>query len=303
MEAALQSSVLPHFLSDETSTAILGRPLEPFPTATSQSKTDFEARTAAIHVTPSSNGHYNIDEIKEDALWLSKETNTDEVSALRIVIVEWQMRPATQLLSGLTEEETLSVRDAAGGASFGASMSFLNSSILAAPVGASRSDLASFSSPEQRRARLLELYLSERSHIFRVSEILVRQSIDADRVTKLDADKGKRKDPGTWLEDLGRKITTSQSAGKDFSFASQCIEAFRSRLAGLEAGCKWDAAEDNPELGALWGTAQVVESIHILQLLFVHLDCASGLPPSRIVLAWFNLAAQYAFFKEMQFVS
>ncbi|KAJ9638961.1 hypothetical protein H2199_006822 [Coniosporium tulheliwenetii] len=300
-EAALQSTGLPLFLSDETSTAILGRPLEPFPTATPQSKTDFETKTAAIHVTPSSNGHYNIDEIKEDALWLSKETNTDEASALRIVIVEWQTRPAAQLLSGLTEEETLSVQDAAGGASFGASMSFLKSSILATPAGPSRTDSMIFSSPEQRRARLLELYLSERSHILRVSEILVRQSIDADRVNESDAGKGKRQESDTWLEDLGRKIATSQSAGKGFSFASQCIEAFRGRLAGLEAGCKWDAAEDNPELGALWGIAQVVEIIHILQLLFVHLDCAPGLPPSRIVLEWFKLAAQYAFFREMQF--
>jgi nuclear pore complex protein Nup188 len=120
-EAASKSDPLRAFLTATENTQILSRPWKPFPDPSQQEKSKFESKTAPISVTPTPNGHYSIDEIKEDSLWLSKDARISEYAALQLVVQEWQSRPTVQLLSGLTEEEALSVQDAAGTANLGAS--------------------------------------------------------------------------------------------------------------------------------------------------------------------------------------
>jgi hypothetical protein len=120
-ETASKSEPLRAFLTSGENTQILSRPWKPFPDPSSQEKSKFESKTAPISVAPSPNAPYNLDEIKEDSLWLSKEAQISEYAALQLVAQEWQSRPVIQLLSGLTEEEALSVQDAAGITNMGAS--------------------------------------------------------------------------------------------------------------------------------------------------------------------------------------
>ena len=130
-ETASRSGALRDFLTANENVEILSRPWKPFADPSQQEKSKFESKTAPISVTPAQNHNYNLNEIKEYSLWLSKEAQISEYAALQLVAQEWQSRPTVQLLSGLTEEEALSVQDAAGLANFGASTFVPNSSIYA----------------------------------------------------------------------------------------------------------------------------------------------------------------------------
>jgi nuclear pore complex protein Nup188 len=130
--------LLPSFFSDHVALDLLKSPFRARSGPSSQSKAQFETLTSAIIVTPDDNRHYNISELKEDALWLSKEANIDEVAALRITMLEWQMRPITQLLNGASERNQ---------------------------------------SNEPRRKRLLRLHLSEELYLLKSSELLVREVV------------------------------------------------------------------------------------------------------------------------------
>lgn len=306
-DAALKSHALRHFLFDDASINILSHPLKPFSSPSQTTKSKFETITAAINVTPTQNGHYDINEIKEDAIWLSQETKIDEVSALRIVILEWQRRPALQLLSGFTEEEALSVQDAAGAFNLGASTFWANSSILSAPVGASAQFSTLFNARAQRQLRLLDIYLSERIHILRIHEVLIRGKTTASP-QQTTSGKGKANATDTWIQEVGETIFSKQQSEwqkpvQEHDFLIQCIDALQLRLAGIEKGSRWAVPESI--LGSAeekWSLCQCVEIVHILHLMFTHVDSFyKKLPPTSVVLAWFRFMGQWDFFKTIQF--
>ncbi len=145
-ETALQSGPLQRFLTAEESRNTLVRPWKPFPDPSREEKNKYEAKVAPINIAPGNHAHYNLDQIREDALWLSQEAAISEYVALRLVVQEWQSRPVVQLLSGLTEEEAQSVQDAAGASILGGSI------VVNAPKQNQQTD-AQFDSPDQRRLR------------------------------------------------------------------------------------------------------------------------------------------------------
>ncbi|OCL09247.1 hypothetical protein AOQ84DRAFT_317288, partial [Glonium stellatum] len=306
-DTALKCHALRHFLFDDASISILSHPLKPFSSPSQTTKSKFETITAAINVTPTQNGHYDINEIKEDALWLSQETKIDEVSALRIVILEWQSRPALRLLSGFTEEEALSVQDAAGASNLGASTFWANSSILSAPVGASAQSSTWFNAREQRQSRLLDIYLSERIHIIRIHEALIRGKNTAGP-QQTTSGKGKVNTTDTWIQEVGKAVFSKQQAegqkpSQEHGFLLQCIDAVQLRLTGIEKGSGWTIPEST-QAGAeeKWSLCQCIEIVHILHLMFTHIDSIyNKLPPTSVVLAWFRFMGQWAFFKSIQF--
>ncbi|KAH7050243.1 nucleoporin subcomplex protein binding to Pom34-domain-containing protein [Macrophomina phaseolina] len=298
-KAGREDGALRDFLSHETNVALLSQPFQPFQPPNAQSKSAFETKTAAINVTPSDNGQYNIDEIKEDTKWLSAEAGIDELSALRIVLLEWQTRPATQLLAGFTEEETLSVQDAAGGANLGSSTFLPKSTILAATASGMGQNFAAFHSKESRQMRLLEAYLTERIHILKISDLLAR----------LGSAPGRANGPSTiaapaadaqpsWVEELGSKVFSSQKAG----FLKDGTKALQSRFQNIATGSGWykDVPGGNEEAEEMWGQAQLAEAINILLLLFTHLDSTSDLLPSDVVVDWFEVMAGCVFCKDIQ---
>ncbi|KAH3978635.1 hypothetical protein HBH51_063050 [Parastagonospora nodorum] len=305
-ETATKSDPLRAFLSANENKQILSRPWKPFPDPSSQEKSKFEAKTAPIKVTPSSNSHYNIDEIKEDSLWLSKQAQISEYAALQLVAQEWQSRPAVQLLSGLTEEEALSVQDAAGLANLGASTFAPNSSILSTPLAAK---VSQFDTQDQRRLRILDIYHSTCASILRISQLLVswgslphlrNQTIYGNDYHTVGAG---------WIEELGQAIATAQAGGPGPTTGAkaldECLQAAQQRCASLEGGYGWDVSESIIEAASeKWVVAQTTELLHILHISLTHADVyTKGFVPAATIEDWLQFFSQRGFFREFLVVS
>jgi nuclear pore complex protein Nup188 len=300
-----EDSSLERFLSDPSSTSALSRPFIAFPGPTQQSGFAFGTRTAAINVAPVASGKYDINQIREDALWLSKESNINEVGALRVVLLEWQTRPVIQLLSGFSEAEVASVQDAAGGPALGSSIFPPNS------PSDQQNDAATSKSTESRRLRLLKLYLSERRYILKVSESLIRAGLSEPVVTISPSSKGKgrEKEDTNRVGMIGRTILNARIFGGEAGrsgkpFLIECIEALQERVTSLENGSGWFKDEDGRlDIEADWGKNQILEMIHIMQIMFLLLDSQKDITPSSVSLAWLRLMNKYAFFDRFEPVS
>ncbi|KAH0537326.1 hypothetical protein FGG08_005880 [Glutinoglossum americanum] len=302
-----EDSSLERFLSDPSSTSALSRPFIAFTPPSQQSGFAFGTRTAAINVAPDVSGKYDISQIREDSLWLSKECNINEVGALRVVLLEWQTRPATQLLSGFSEVEVASVQDAAGESALGSSIFLPNPSILSLPPD-QQNDTAGSKSVENRRLRLLNLYLSERRYILKVSESLIRAGLsDPGAIASpISKGKGKEREDTNRVGRIGRTILNARIFGGEAGrsgkpFLIECIEALQDRVMGLENGSGWFKDEGGRlDVEADWGKNQILEMIHIMQIMFLLLDSQSDITLSSVALAWLSLMSKYAFFDRLE---
>ncbi|KAK8189019.1 nucleoporin subcomplex protein binding to Pom34-domain-containing protein [Phyllosticta capitalensis] len=289
-----ENETLRNFLNDESNAAALNKPFAPFQPPNPQSKSSYETKTSAINVTPGENDHYDIKEIKTDTEWLSGEANINEVAALRIVLLEWQTRPAAQLLSGFTEEETLSVQEAAGGANLGSSTFLPKSSILAATASSIGQSFATFNTEEQRRLRILDVYNSERIHILRVGDLIARIGATALEAEPSGTTGGRAR--VQWVEDLGRRTFLAQ--GEESIFHG--IEEVRNRLTECCNGERWFKDQGgNMQATEAWSHSQFAEAGLILQLIFTHADFATE-PLSQVyVLSWFRLLEDVKYFTDI----
>lgn len=297
-ETASKSTSLYVFLHDEANIETLSSPWKPFPEPSAQEKNKFETKTAPISISPASNSHYSIEEIKEDSLWLSKIVNIGEYAALRLVIEEWQSKPTGQILSGLTEEEAVSVNEAAGFSSLGSSTFVPNSSIITTPAALAD---AHFDSVEQRRVRLIARYLNTRVLILRTSQLLIawgaskhlRQSYSQEYRVCDD-----------WLEQLGQDIAAKQNR-RESEALSQCISAMDDRVTALDNGFMWEVPEPVQEaVEEKWATAQTTEIIHLLHIALLHADLfTKKFVSTAIVEQWFLTIADKNFFLNFTLVS
>jgi nuclear pore complex protein Nup188 len=298
-ETASKSDTLRVFLTASENTHILSRPWKPFADPSPQEKSKFESKTAPISVTPSANGHYNLNEIKEDSLWLSHEAQISEYAALQLVAQEWQSRPTVQLLSGLTEEEALSVQDAAGITNLGASTFAPNSSLLSTPLVAK---VTQFDTQDQRRLRILEVYHSTCAAIIRISQLLVSWG----SVSQLRSQTIYGNDYHTigagWIEELGQTIAATQGAAKALD---ECRQAAQKRCTSLEEGYGWNVAESIIEAASeRWVVAQTTELLHLLHLALAHADInVKGFVPAATIEEWLKFFLQSGFFREFPCVT
>ncbi len=307
-ETAECSVNLQRFLSDSYTVQLLSRPFEPFQKPTSQTKSSFETKTAAIKVTPSVHGQYDINQIKNDALWLSKETDIDELSALRTVVQEWQTRSTAHLLNGFSDEEAASLQDVAGANGFGTSFLGLQSSIP--PAATASHD--TFALSINQRLRLIELYLAERRYILKVCEWLVnacvRETAFATTLRPNGGDTGKEKDRSSWLAEVGRSILKADSpVGGTIqirrNLCLECINALQPRIDGLQQGSGYFRSDDGrDDVEEAWGENQTLEMIHIMQLLFLLIDSSTEITPSSVILAWLRFTSRYGFFDHFALV-
>lgn len=285
-----RDTALERFLSDKQTSQLLVRPFHAFPAPTPQSKSAFESGTAAIHIAPSSTTQKDVEQLKEDALWLSKEAKLNEVSALRIAVVEWQSRPAAQLLSGDSAED-VTFPPNAGSNTPGSSLFLPRSSTVSKEPG-SHGQLT-------RRLRLLRLYLSERRHFLKVVEMLVQAGL-SDNFTSAGQDKGKSRT--TWVEAVGKTILNARFSGDNSgtgteSFLTECIDGLQSRVQGLLQPSGFLSNEGDPtKIQPDWERCLLMEMIHIMQLIFDIVDATKAVPSTKLVLAWFGFASRYRFF-------
>ncbi|KAB5557934.1 nucleoporin subcomplex protein binding to Pom34-domain-containing protein [Coniochaeta sp. 2T2.1] len=155
----INSTAVSDFLKDAQVHELLKTPSLVFGPPSSQSKAAFETKTAAINVTPVPTDKYDIKVIKEDALWLSKNTSVNESDALRVVVVEHQSRSNSHLTGPLSSQDVINVQEAAGVSSAHASSIFGAIDVSAAPDA--ETIWSDFDKEESRRARLIATLLSE----------------------------------------------------------------------------------------------------------------------------------------------
>jgi nuclear pore complex protein Nup188 len=288
------------FLRDQANVEILSKPWQPFPPASKTERNKLEAKVAPINVTPNSDAGYSIGEIKDDSLWLSKLANISEDAALRLVLLEWQNRPTVQLLSGLTEEEALSVHDAAGLSNLGASAFMPNASIVTAPSGLPDTQ---FDNADHRKLRILGTYLSARISILRTSQLLISWGA-AERLRQIYSHNYRVCDD--WFEDLGRNIAAKQrESGRDSEALDQCIQAAGARWNAVDDGFAWDVPDTIQDAAVeLWLTAHITEIIHLLHMAILHTDLlAEKFVAAPTVERWFTSVSGKDFFRNVALVS
>lgn len=295
------------FLSQPESVRLLSNCFTPFESPSAKSKSEFESKTAAIHVDTSPQAAYQIDEIKSDALWLSQKAGIDEVAALRITVQEWQTRPNARLLGRFSEEEATSLQNAASVDSFRVSLAGPQlKEVLKKAHGGSEND---FSSEKSRRIRIQNIYLSEKSHIVKTSRKLlgafVHGKIPADaRLVPLthDAQQFMREDS---LARLGEQLFETRSGENESTrFLLDAIKAIEKRLSDFQTEGGWlSAAESNFDTENAWRTSLVDEVVHIMQIIYLHVQSCDGVTSGEVVLAWLRLMAEYSFMEPVSPVS
>ncbi|EGE03326.1 nucleoporin [Trichophyton equinum CBS 127.97] len=293
------------FLSSSTGLRILSNPYSPFPKPSSASKTAFESKTAAIHVTSSKNNS-DSDEIKSDALWLSKEAGIDEVSALRIVVLAWQRRRENELLSHFSEEELTSLHDAVGiGRTPHGSYGIEASSILKY-AGSQSESPTTLKSKETRQKILFHILLSEQRYILKLAHFLVATSLrDTRQDQQLEQLSGSGDSFIVGPIQLGRAILNGQcgtlKVEKTEINIPNCIEAFRLRVKGLEAGSWWsNSVGPDVLMESSWQASSLEELVQILSLLFLQVRSSEAIPSSDVLLSWLRLMSEYEFLETIR---
>lgn len=267
-----------------------------------KSKSEFESKTAAIHVETNSKTPFDLQEIKADAQWLSEKAQIDEITALRIAVLEWQNRPATRLASTFSPEEATSLQSATGSDNLRASVAGPNlASVLRQAAGEGGS--SSFATESHRRLRLRKLYLSERSHILKTFRKLLAFSLH-DLSSESARSGGNESNRRLALCKLGVSMFHGKSAGDGLTrLLEDCITGIRKRLEDLEGDGNWlGANESSQDTEDIWRTTMVEEIVHILQIMFHQLRASSEIPTEDLVISWLNLMDKFTFLETLQVV-
>ena len=238
-----------------------------------------------INVAPSPHARYNIKEIKEDALWLSKKTVIDEVAALRITVLEWQTRSIARLLEdGLPERpgNGLQLSVQAGGAS---NFAWKKSELLGAEDPA-----------KERRLRLLEIVLSERCYLLKTSEYILSRHVCIKSTPAHSRENGLLNEIGAAILSKWNVEGSQKRGGKQKGFLSSTVSALDGRIRAISEGCMWLEPEAHPErLQVAWAHNLSSEIIHILQITLSILEVREAVLLSEPVVEWF------AFMNEVHF--
>lgn len=280
------SNTIKNFLGDQEVIQILTDPFA-IPQPSPQSKSSFDTKTSAINVTPSANARYNIQEIKEDALWLSKVVKIEEVAALRLVIEEYQSRATAQLLGPFSEEELASIRDSAGNNKY--------SSSVPTPLtvrGRDADDLQrEFDTQDSRRKRIFHQYLTERQFLLKCTEWILETLFIAMSSPQDPTDRIASERP--WFTDCLRLFRARMVPDAD-------VMIFR-YISGIERNLQNLGGSGLEEAGriddmVLWTRSQITEAIHSMELIWQILNYVIELPSSQVALRWFKLQQNAGFF-------
>ena len=265
----------------------------PSPSPSPQSKASFETKTSAINITPSTKNQYDIKQIKEDTLWLSKEAKTDEVTSLRIAILEYQRRDIAQLLEEPSDTDPESYNG-------------ITSSV--AENAASNGPLPKFHSNARRRSRLLRTYLEERLYTLRVVHLVL--SAKSPTVSSaLDAhDLDNTISEPQWKKDLSQQIKdswgiTNENQQQKSSWVENAVSALSSKLDAMYDGqpCSVDDASKT-ELDVLWCQIHLLEMVQISQILLECINFTSRILKSHSITTWFGFMRQTVFFESSELV-
>ncbi|KAI1173931.1 nucleoporin subcomplex protein binding to Pom34-domain-containing protein [Nemania sp. FL0916] len=256
----------------------------------------FEKKTAAIQVTPTPNHKYDINVIKKDALWLAKNARINEVAALRVVLIEYQSRAASQLLGPISNQDVASLR-AAAGAGNTHSASIIPGLSLAASRDASEIQ-ADFDKPESHQQRIFQTYLSERRYYAATNDyvftLMLQEKLPTSPATPASAAIRK-----SLLDVYGISSKQSQKSIADMptrtchaliaqyiTLLPDCIRRVGSGIESL-VDDKALVTEDTQEL---WMYTSLTEMMHRMTILFQLLDRTSdSFVSDTVAKQWFSL--------------
>lgn len=299
---------LERHLTDSQTIDLLKTSLLPSSPPTSHSQSTFQTKTSAINVVPSAQGRYNVKEIQDDTLWLSTKAAVDEVTALRIVILEWQTRPASQLKWSSSPDDT---------PAFGGSV---NSSRFQPALSASRSKqwLSSLSNginstkplynEEARRRQLFTIYLEELRYKLETCNYLISLAVSITHNDQPVYSPASSFIP-PWVQDIGRDILQSWNVDgifrvTDKNVLTSGVDILRSRIRKLEEGCGWFTDNDSQEpMEVIWCESQILEMKAVLDIMLLTLTTLDRLSRADVVFSWFRLMSDYGFFEVFEPVS
>lgn len=283
---AVENATLEAFLTDPESTHILTNSLDPYLRPGAKTKSDFETKTAPIHVSQSASGSYDVEELKRDAVWLSEKVGVEELVALRVAIVEWQQRAEDQLLADTSRVGNDAV---AASAQFGtsnprASTFATSTNGVAVPALDSRKE-------ETRRERQLHLYLEEKSYILKIGTELVNRVAARDLVAKTGR---------TWIDELAEKLIQDQCSVNDptehESFCSTCIEIIEGWIHKSDDVSKRPEAFRTGETNQMMFMASTfVDMTSAFRLLLANVYMFQSVPSHPVVSSWFRLMSKVNF--------
>jgi len=297
-------AALENFLSEPHVLELLARPYNPYSHALStQTKSTFETKTAAINVTPTTKKEYDINEIKEDALWLSKEAEIDDFSALRLLVLEYQTRSAAQLQFEFSDEDKIFLQEAAG--NFIAELSSTLPRTKAVGTISDEHDV-DFNSKNVRRLRALRLYLSERRYLLKCAGLFLQASLDREKDPVRSAEQDEGEESFTnWVQRVGDELLLSlENAGRSMhDCLMDSIRSLRDKFKGLDKGSGWLKQDGTPEdLETDWLCNILVEAVSTMEITVRILDWENHIPSSDAVLEWFRFASTYGFFDQFEHV-
>lgn len=285
------------FLADEYVHALLKDPSLAFAPPSDTTTKDFETKTAPINVTSASTEKYDIKLLKEEAEWLSKNAHVNLVAALRIVILELQLRPAQHLRGPLSAQDATNLQEAAG-LQNGQGASFMSDLGAAAALDADEISIE-FEKTDSRRRRIFETLLSERRYFMMTMDYL--QSVRLYGTLPIFAAVDKN------LAPLYKLKASANSKDESVSFLSAYLKIVTACMTSLEAGFMSMTDEsllmsDNIELE--WLRTLLTEAAHAISVVFQVVDkLGSDFPPSSVINQWFSLMDSYNFFDSIQPVS
>lgn len=287
------SSTLRTFFADPQTTGLLAGSLVPLPSPSPKTRAVFDTKTSAINVSPSENSHFDIRAIKQDTVWLSKTADIDEISALRIAVLEWQERPAAQLLktsSGLPSQ-IRSIGDHS-----------LNTRNSLRHNGEDNPG-----NEEVRHLALLQTHLSERRYLLKVAETVLSYLSRVSTLQERTLRSPSQEPEDNWLVKVGKSLLSTwtekpqSTKDKPQSFVSLIVEAAQARVEQFLQGCPWTVTEDAAEeISEEWTEDQIIQLIHILQIGLFSLQTLNSVVDPDDVIIWFRFMSDVAMFEGLR---
>lgn len=300
------------YLTDPLVQSFFTKPGSAFdpPSDKSPHHASFVKKTAAIQVTPTSNEKYDINVIKEDALWLSKNARINEIAALRTVIIEFQSRPQNQLLGPISNQDVANLREAAGAAN-AQTTNILPGFNIGSTLDADEIH-ANFEKAESRKQRIFETYLDECRYYAATNDyiftLMLQEHLPASPTT--DASRMIRK---SYLEAYGMSPKQPQKSPADtptktfHALVTQYLNLIPDSISRSQAAID-TMVEDKgfltDELAGRWIQTWLTEALHRMVVVFQLLDLSSDVFVSaQVAQQWFSLVGAFGFTDQAQVVS
>lgn len=275
---------------------MLKAPSKAFAKPSPQTKSTFETKTAAINVTPTSTDKYDIKTIKEDALWLSKNADINEIDALRIVVIEFQTRPQSHLSGSLSTQDVINLQQAVGadGTQANALLAFVN----AAETGDAETIWTDFNTETSRRRRLAEFYLSERRYfslfLDSILDLILGRPSGQQR-SEILGDETKQKLQQAIFGDKPPRDVRNVAREE---LLTTYLATLPTCLARAEKGP--DGLLTTVELELEWLRTTVTEALHLMAAVFQLVSLFEYFCPATIVSTWFKFADSCGFMDRLQ---